>query len=501
MQNKYLADIILINKIYSNTIEEANNKSKVDVSTITPILSSVSNILTNNESTAISSTNKKALNKFCDLYVYALLNITDSEQCECAERLLQLIVNIIHNNREDLLFVPRKLIMHLLMSLDYFNTETRRSILNCLEDLRNKSELYRKNEINQTDYGPNNSDLSVILDQAVFGEVSAFLDIRSSIVRDIEPHIHSTASNRAKVYSIGSKKGGVGKSTIAMLIALKSIKEGKSTCIIDLDLTGPVWQYLLFPNRNQPKRFLNDLFEVQNIDRVDFGNSTAEDILGCISVAHEGKKQELGLLTFADLPKTNRLLQSAISLRNNHTSYASFLKNIISVISEKFDTIIIDNSPGFDSCSLLSFAVTGQLFDGVNVVVSSAQKHDIYGTFIDMSEFKLLGLNPPLWVINKADKKTFNWLSKNHSTYEIINKSQGYDVILSSYRSRLLKHILKTRGDIKSNNICIGFDDKFKGFMTLTDNKNFTERLLSEVQNWSIYKELPADCFDKLKYQ
>lgn len=273
-------------------------------------------------------------------------------------------------------------------------------------------------------------DLSKILDYALFGEVFAFL----TGLRSVQDAAAETSLNEvtASVIAIASRKGGVGKSTVALALALAATTRRKDSrvCIVDLDITGPTWQYVLCPEgrtaKRQPVAYLNKLFRIeQPHDAFDFGEPNVADVLGCVAEARLPMHGAVGLLTFADWPRTNRYLVQAIA--NNRAAFTAFLVCILRAVSSRFDLVIIDNTPGFDPHPLITLVLAGRAPRGVPLVVSTEQAPDLRGTFLELSDLPLLHINhPPSWIVNKASEQAERFFATGPTVSQIAALWPGY---------------------------------------------------------------------------
>ena len=253
--------------------------------------------------------------------------------------------------------------------------------------------------------------LSQLLNLGLASEVFSFLDFAETV-----PKVSLSELMDASVLAVGSRKGGVGKSTIIMAILLWYLGAASGeVCVVDFDVTGPVWQYLLSPdgrsNVGEPIPYLNTLFNIEQSDKsFNFGAPGAAEVLACvapITLPRVGKN--IGLLTLADWPRTNRYLVQAIS--NNRTSFIEFLDALISGLSTRYKLILIDNSPGFDPHSLLTLVYVGQLPRGCPVIISTPFIPDIRGTLLELGDLRLVPMRrPPVWFVNKANQRVRDFL-------------------------------------------------------------------------------------------
>jgi hypothetical protein len=291
-------------------------------------------------------------------------------------------------------------------------------------------------------------DLSKLLDYALFGEVLTFLaGLPSLQAATVQSGLSDVT---ASLVSIASRKGGVGKSTLALALALAAARRRADcrVCIIDLDITGPTWQYLLCPDgrtvARKPIAFLNRLIEIDQPDNsFDFGEPEAELVLACIADAHlPAIEAPVGLLTFADLPRTNRYLVQAIA--NNRPSFTAFLVAILRAASTRYDFIIIDNTPGFDPHPLITLVLAGRVPRGVPLVLSTEQGPDLRGTFLELSDLRLLHFNrPPVWIVNKASPEAQRFLAAGLTVPQVAALTPAYAEIMPN--APLLQRFLTSR--------------------------------------------------------
>lgn len=279
-----------------------------------------------------------------------------------------------------------------------------------------------------------------LLQVGLFREVMIFLRQRTEL-RSVREGGEILEGIRKPVVSFASRKGGVGKSMLAFATAawyLTEVKPGAIVCIVDLDLSGPVWQYLLFPEKGKPSHFLNDLF------RLDQGNQKGEfefpsiseemikDLLEESTIMVEDTA--LRLLSFADLPRTSRYLSIAVA--NNSESCFGFLTQLLLAIQSSVDLVVIDNAPGFESLPLLSHVLATSVQHGCSIVVSTPALPDLRGTLIELSDLYVLDREsdlvkrPPLWIVNKADDKAQEFLNTEHNILDVANEIEAYNSIV-----------------------------------------------------------------------
>jgi cellulose biosynthesis protein BcsQ len=282
--------------------------------------------------------------------------------------------------------------------------------------------------------------LRELLEVGLYREVMSFLQQREDLsgTRKSEESLTQLIK---PIVSFSSRKGGVGKSMLVFATAAWYLKEHPAAriCIVDLDLSGPVWQYLLFPERDKPSHFLNDLLRVDQGNQKgefefpsDLSTAAVEPLLEESTIKVEGKS--LLLLSVADLPRTSRYLSIAVA--NNSEACFLFLTELFSALQPLVDLIIIDNAPGLGSLPLLSHVLASSVPFGCSAVVSTPALPDLRGSIIELSDLYVLDREsvmvnrPPLWIVNKADAKAQEFLSGKHKIVDVANQVEAYNAIL-----------------------------------------------------------------------
>jgi len=255
---------------------------------------------------------------------------------------------------------------------------------------------------------------------------------------------------------------------------LKAVRPGANVCILDLDLSGPVWQYLLFPERNRPSHFLNDILSVeQGNQKGDFefpevSRELIAPLLERSSISIEGTP--LALISIADLPRTSRYLSVAVA--NNTESCFSFLLQLISSLQDLTDLVIVDNAPGFGSLPLLTHVLTTSLPHGCSAVVSTPALPDLRGSLIELSDLSMLNRDskmanrPPIWIVNKADEKARAFLESKHSIVEVAHEVEAYSRILPD-RPVIAKALSPT--DARFSGLALPLDPSLLTFGNITN--------------------------------
>ena len=376
---------------------------------------------------------------YLELRAVQLLMASNDEQPKIFESIKSELLSILRADVPKARKAGRTMIGCLLLGLDEL-PELSADILRFLASLTGRREGVRASE-SEPDHSDIHSDallgLSRLLDLALSSEVFAFLAGMPHLRSASAAALDELSTLPLSVVSVASRKGGVGKSTLALATALVLIKRDRRTrvCIIDLDVTGPIWQYLFFPSggsdENTPLPSLNRLVDIeQEIPDFEFGTPATDDVVSCIGRAMIPLLDaEIGILTFSDLPRTNRYLVQAIAA--NLESFTRFLLAILSSLSDRYDYVIIDNSPGLDPHPMITLIAAGASRNGLPIVLSSQHVPDLRGTFLELSDLRLVGFDRlPLWIINKADERTRAFFSQPHTVVEVAEMTRAYKQIM-----------------------------------------------------------------------
>jgi cellulose biosynthesis protein BcsQ len=347
----------------------------------------------------------------------------------------------------------RALLESLMLATEDLQAKTSQQILGLLARLSNAPEGVvppsdqdsKQPKKKRADAKIDNADRALLrnlLQVGLYREVMIFLDQEQHLAR-ARQSAASLENILTPTVSFISRKGGVGKSILSLATAAwysKYVKARATVCIIDLDFSGPVWQYLLFPERqDKPSHFLNDLFSLDQGNQkgeFEFPPKVSTDqikpFLEKSSISIEGTR--LSLLSIADLPRTSRFLSIAID--NNIESFFRFLTQLLVALQPLVDLVIIDNSPGLGTLPLLSHLIATSVRHGCSTVVSTPALHDMWGTIIELSDLSVLDQQaehvnrPPLWIINKADERARQFLSTKHKIVDVAQRIGAYNRIL-----------------------------------------------------------------------
>ncbi len=444
---------------------------------------------------ALSLMLKVDFEAFFELNVACLLTTNDPKRLnDIFLEILALIECAFANqNNEDAFGAVVPGVESLVWALQKLDKDNRESVIQFLKALAAEDDEWVADRANIK------TVMQQLLQSAFYVEVYDFLrtdknlphdEQLSSLLRDVN----------SSVISVLSRKGGTGKTLLSMLTILSYLQTNPSSkvCIIDMDFTGPSWQYLLFPEEDKPNKFLNDLFNEGALTRRTFSFSTEliKDRLSSILQSRmifnpEGK---ISLLSLRDLPRTNRLLQDSIT--QNPSQYSDFLIQIVKCLGGLgYPLVIIDNAPGFSIIPLISHSISSHLKHGGSVVVSTPYMPDIRGVMIDLSDERILNRGKePIWVINKIMGKAKEFLKKKHTIYELASATKAYGTILPQ-RPLLIKMQDKLEPPFKQ----LQLDKSFLSFVTVEDR--VIERSPEDEVNLIIKKIMKSKLFRQFKRQ
>lgn len=194
-----------------------------------------------------------------------------------------------------------------------------------------------------------------------------------------------------KYYSVESRKGGVGKTTIALNLAKALIEEGYEVLLIDCDITGtlitnaaclsPFWKNDVIPLSLPGKTknlisYFNDKY--LKGDKIDSGTLLSSEL-------EKGKIHLIG----SDMYNKDGslIIEPSLLLDDLHSHwFVEMLKDISNLFFKKTDSgkkaIILDNSPGFVGISKsIRDWFTNIGSDNVHfILVTSLDKQDVEST-------------------------------------------------------------------------------------------------------------------------
>jgi len=179
----------------------------------------------------------------------------------------------------------------------------------------------------------------------------------------------------AQVVTVFSAKGGCGKTTLATNLAAAMAKAGKSTCLVDLDLTfGDVAISLQLPST----RTIGDAVALRRLDE------TAVHAL----VTHHSERLDT--------------LLAPVEPGVAENVSAALVGELIAVLRQVYDVIVIDTPAAFSDQALAAFDITDHF-----LLVATLDVPAIKNLKLTLEMLQLLGYPRERWhvVLNRADAK------------------------------------------------------------------------------------------------
>lgn len=238
------------------------------------------------------------------------------------------------------------------------------------------------------------------------------------------------ALNKAKVFTITSVKGGVGKTTTVLNLAGIYSRLGKKVLIIDLDLySGDIASMLNISYNND----IYNLFE-------DMNNNKFTNLEDYIATYNE----QIKVLAAPKDPRFARKISSKI------------LDLILYKASMKFDVILIDTNHILTDINLFALDYSDQILYLINNdSMNLKNMKSIVSILTDMNKtnYKI--------ILNESNDKDKNYYNK-YDIKNIINKNVNYIIPTSFYIKNIDKYIIK--GDILTlnNNIYKKYKEAMK---------------------------------------
>ena len=238
------------------------------------------------------------------------------------------------------------------------------------------------------------------------------------------------ALNKAKVFTITSVKGGVGKTTTVLNLAGIYSRLGKKVLIIDLDLySGDIASMLNISYNND----IYNLFE-------DMNNNKFTNLEDYIATYNE----QIKVLAAPKDPRFARKISSKI------------LDLILYKASMKFDVILIDTNHILTDINLFALDYSDQILYVINNdSMNLKNMKSIVSILTDMNKtnYKII-LNES----NDRDKKYYN----KYDIKNIINKNVNYIIPTSFYIKNIDKYIIKGNILTLNNNIYKKYKEAMK---------------------------------------
>lgn len=219
------------------------------------------------------------------------------------------------------------------------------------------------------------------------------------------------ALNKAKVFTITSVKGGVGKTTTLLNIAGICSNLGKRVLIIDLDLYSGDVASMLNINYN------NDIYNLYE----DISNNKFDDFDNYVTNYNE-------LIKVLPAPKDPRFARK-ISIK--------ILNTILYKASMKFDVILIDTNHILTDINLVALDNADQILYIIN-----NDSMNLKNMKTIVSILNDMGKNNYKIILNESNNRDKNYYN-NYDIKNIINKNVNYIIPSTFYVKNIDKYIIE----------------------------------------------------------
>lgn len=200
-----------------------------------------------------------------------------------------------------------------------------------------------------------------------------------------------------EIYSVESRKGGVGKTTIALNLAKALVKKKYDVLLIDCDITGtPITNAAAHSAfwKNDVVVALNNGTPYNLIDFYDKSFLQGETEEGAIIAGLEYNQRKIHLIGSEIYDSNGELIIDPRYLMDDIHSYwfLDFLKSIIKQFCDETQqadkAIVLDNSPGYVGIgrSVREWLTGNDIANAKFVLVSSLDEQDVDSTILSAAE-------------------------------------------------------------------------------------------------------------------
>ncbi|MET3963565.1 pilus assembly protein CpaE [Marmoricola sp. OAE513] len=204
-------------------------------------------------------------------------------------------------------------------------------------------------------------------------QITAAVDRSRSTWEAIRGPVGDGGSRDGKVITVFSPKGGVGKTTVSVNLALALSNRGAKVCLVDLDLGfGDVAITL----QVIPDHTIAEAIDAE--EHLDFS------LLDTLLTRHDG----LSILAAPTHPDAKERISPALILR------------VLRILREQFDYVVLDTSPSFDEYVLHAFEETDEC-----VLIATLDVPTVKNVKVAIETLDNLGLVPSHrhLLLNRAD--------------------------------------------------------------------------------------------------
>jgi pilus assembly protein CpaE len=197
------------------------------------------------------------------------------------------------------------------------------------------------------------------------------------------------SAGSGKLFTVFSPKGGVGKTTLAVNLAVALAKDGQSVCLVDLDLAfGDVAITLqMFPSRT-----IADAAHLQDLD--------AETLQNLITPHHDNMSA----------------LVAPVQPDAKDTISAALVGKVLRLLKGRFDCVVVDTAPAFDEHVLQAFDESDMILLVTTLDVPTLKNVKMATETLDLLNF---GPSKRRLILNRADDKVGLTADKVESTLDM----------------------------------------------------------------------------------
>lgn len=307
--------------------------------------------------------------------------------------------------------------------------------------------------------------------------------------------------NSMKIFSIESRKGGVGKTTIALNLAQALVEDGYDVLLIDCDITGtPItkaacnsrfWKSLVSPlnlykNEGNLIKYFEDVYLK--------GESVVMGVINEMKI----KKGNIHLIGSEIYGNDGKLVIDPRLLMDDLHShwFVEMLKEICDIFYDKSESknkaVILDNSPGYVGIgkSIRNWLTSLGGDFAHFVLVSSLDEQDVESTISSAVDIERTMSNK--WKIVNLRNQIFNNKGNSNELTSLLDSSQEYKEFFYSLEGneRIYLSNIQIESELKRY-VSILFNKVPKIYHDITDGYDFKDD--EEERKKIVEKLIPLD--------
>jgi hypothetical protein len=184
-----------------------------------------------------------------------------------------------------------------------------------------------------------------------------------------------------EIVSLHSQKGGTGKTSLALGLAVEAMRIGKKPLLMDLDFSGTSLRDIVHLKQGEKINTIEDYF-------LDPRNNSINDYISLAEITDLRTSSKIDISVMLDDSADLKRMMTFVYKENHSTYLESRLEGIIDTLAKakQIGVIIVDNSPGAWglSNSVLNIVRRGHIrsnneikFNGHSLLVSSSDLNDV----------------------------------------------------------------------------------------------------------------------------